>query len=48
MLEEEKGSICEVSVDGKEFEHLSDFKHLGFVLNESSTDGMKCCKKIVE
>ena len=29
---------CEVSVDGVQLEHVSEFKYLGCVLDESGTD----------
>ena len=31
-----------VSVDGSRFEHLSEFKYLGFALDESVIDGVEC------
>ena len=34
MLEEEEESICEVSVDERQLEHVSEFRYLGFVLND--------------
>ena len=37
---------CEVHVDGIGLEHVSEFKYLGRVLNESSTDGAECSRKV--
>ena len=34
----EKGLECEVYVDGIRLEHVSEFKNLGCVLEESGTD----------
>ena len=39
VLNEEKGLKYEVHVDGNHLEHGLEFKYLGFVLDESSTDG---------
>ena len=38
VLNGEQGLECEVSVDEMQLEHVSEFKYLGFVLNESGTD----------
>ena len=37
---------CEVHVDWIRSEHVSEFKYLGSVLNESGTDGAECIKKV--
>ena len=29
---------CEIHIDGMDQEHVSKFKYLGYVLNESGTD----------
>ena len=42
MLNVEEGLECEVSVDGVRLEHVSEFEYLGYVLDESSTDGAEC------
>ena len=34
----EEGLECEVCVDGIRLEHVSEFKYLACVLNESDTD----------
>ena len=46
VLGGEEGSICEITVDGRQIEHVSEFKHVGFVLNELSTDGAECYWKV--
>ena len=37
---------CEVHVDGIRLEHVSEFKYLGDVLNESGTNGAECSRKV--
>ena len=37
---------CEVYVDGMRLEHVSGFKYLGYILDESGTDDAKCCRKV--
>ena len=37
---------CEVRVDGIRLEHISEFKYLGCVLDESGTDETECSKKV--
>ena len=37
---------CEVHEDGISLEHVSEFKHLGCVLNESGTEGAECSRKV--
>ena len=41
-----EGLECEVHVDGIRFEHVSEFKYLGCVLDESGTDGAECSRKV--
>ena len=36
----------EVYVDGICLEHVSEFKFLGYMLDESGTDGAECSRKI--
>ena len=36
---------CEVCVDGIRLEHVSEFKYLGSVLDESGTDEAECGRK---
>ena len=38
MLNEEEGLECEVHADGIRFDHVSEFKYFGCVLNESGID----------
>ena len=37
----EEGMECKVLVNGTQLEHLSEFKYLNCVLNESDTDGTR-------
>ena len=37
---------CEVHVDGIHFEHVSEFKYLGCILDRSGTDGAGCSRKL--
>ena len=46
ILNGEEGLECKVHVDGIRLEHVSDFKYLGCVLDESGTDGAVCSKKV--
>ena len=47
VLEGEEGSVCEIIVDGRQFEHVSKFKYMGFVLDGSVTDVSECCRRKV-
>ena len=38
VLNGEKGLECKVYVDGIRLEHVSEFKYLGWVLDEAGTD----------
>ena len=38
--------ICEISMDERQSEHLSEFEYLEYVLDESGTDGGECYKKL--
>ena len=42
VLNGEEGLECEVHVDGIHLEHVSEFKYLGCVLDESGTNGAVC------
>ena len=46
VLNGEEGLECEVHVDGIRLEHISKFKYLGCVLEESVKDGAKCSRKV--
>ena len=37
---------CEVCVAGIRLEHVSKFKYLGCILDESSTDEAECSRKV--
>ena len=47
VLGEEEGLECEVCVDGICLEHISEFKYLGCVLDESGTDEAECSRKVM-
>ena len=40
VLNEEEELECEVHVQGIRLDHVSEFKYLGFVLDESGRDGV--------
>ena len=46
LLGGEEGLECEVCVNGICLEHVSEFKYLGCVLDESGTDEAKCSRKV--
>ena len=46
MLDGEEELECEVCEDGIRSEDVSEFKYLGYVLNESAIDGAECRKKV--
>ena len=46
VLGEEEELECEVFVDGIHLEHVSEFKYLGCVLDESGTDDAECSRKV--
>ena len=46
VLNGEEGLECEVHIDGIRLEHASEFKYLGFVLDESGRDGAECSRKL--
>ena len=43
---ERRGLECEVHIDGVRLKHVSKFKYLGCVLNESGTDGAESSRKV--
>ena len=45
-LDGEEGLECEVHIDGIRFEHVSEFKYLGCVLNELGRDGEECNRNV--
>ena len=46
VLNGEEGLECEVHVDGICLEHISEFKYLGCVLDESGTNGAECSRMV--
>ena len=46
MLNGEEGLECEVRVDGKRLEHVSEFKYLGCALDKSSTNEAECHRMV--
>ena len=46
MLSGEEGLKCEVCVDWITLKYIAEFKYLGCVLNESSTDEGLCLRKV--
>ena len=42
-----EGSLCEVRVDSSQLELVSEYIHLGLVLDESGTDRAEYCWKVV-
>ena len=44
----EEGLECEVNIEGIHLEHVSEFKYLRFVLDESDTDGTECSRRVAE
>ena len=46
VLNIEEGLVCEVYIDGIHLEHVSEYKYLGCILDESGTDWVECCRKV--
>ena len=46
VLGGEEGLECEVCIDRISLEHVSEFKYLGCVLDESGTDEAECSRKV--
>ena len=46
MFGGEEGLECEVCVDGIRLKDVSEFKNLGFVLDESGTDEVECRRMV--
>ena len=46
LLSGEGGLECDVCVDGMRLEHVSEFKYLGCVLDESGTDEEECRRMV--
>ena len=47
VLYREEGLECEVQRDGICLEHVSEFKYLGCIFDESGTDGAECSRRRV-
>src|SRR5678816_433561 len=47
MVVSEDSSQCEVMLDGEQLEQVSEFKYLGYVLDEKGTDDVECSRKVV-
>ena len=45
VLNREEGLECGISIDGMDLEHVSEFKYLPYVLDESGTDEAECRRK---
>ena len=43
----EEGLDCKVCVDGIRLKHVSEFKYLRWVLDESGTDEVECSREVV-
>ena len=46
VLNGEEGLECEVHIDGICLEHASEWNYMGFVLDESGTDGAESIRKV--
>ena len=46
IMNVEEGLECEVYIDGIRLEHVSEFKYLGCVFDESGTDKAECSRKM--
>ena len=47
MLGKEEGVECEIHMDWRRMEQLSELKYLGYVLDESGTNVSECSRKVV-
>ena len=47
VLNGKEGLECEVHIYGICFKCVSEFQYLGYVLDESGTDGAECSRKVV-
>ena len=46
IIDGEQGLECKFHVDVIRLEHISEFKYLGWNLDESGTDGAECSRKV--
>ena len=47
LLGGEEGLECEICIDRIHLDHVSEFKYLGCVLDESGTDEAECQRKVL-
>ena len=47
VLNGDEGLECEFHVDGIHLKHVSEFKYLKYILDESGTDRAECSRKVV-
>src|SRR5678816_226342 len=47
MVVSEDNPQCEVMLDDEQLEQVSDFKYLGYMLDEKGTDDAECSRKVV-
>src|SRR5678815_3688058 len=47
MVVSEDSPQCEAMLDGEQLEQVSEFKYLGYVLDEKGTDDAECSRKVV-
>src|SRR5678815_4489350 len=47
MVVSEDSPRCEVMLDGEQLEQVSEFKYLGYMLDEKGTDDAECSRKVV-
>ena len=47
MIVSEDSPRCEVMLDDEQLEQVSEFKYLGYMLDEKGTDDGECCRKVV-
>src|SRR5678815_5767524 len=47
MVVSEDSPRCEVTLEGEQLEQVSDFKYLGYMLDDKGTDDAKCSRKVV-
>ena len=47
MVLSEDSSLCKVMLDGEQLEQMSEFKYLGYMVDEKGTDDAECSMKVV-
>src|SRR5678816_2738899 len=48
MVLSEDSSLCKVMLDGEHLEQMSEFKYLGYIVDEKGTDDAECSMKVVK